>query len=211
LAWRAFEAVGWPFGAIGKLLLLTGARRDELASGRWNEIDLQAKTWTVAKERSKNGVAHEILLSGAAVDIIKGLPRVGDKKHGYVFTTTGETPVSGFSKAKGAIHSAVFEALKVEAYERGESPERVAAPAHWTFHDLRRTAATRLQKLGVKLEVTEAVLNHVSGSRAGIVGVYQRYDYTPEKRAALDAWSRHLNAIVRTTAANVVELAMVGA
>jgi integrase len=211
LAWQAFGAVGWPFGAIGKLLLLTGARRDELASGRWNEIDLQAKTWTVAKERSKNGVAHEIPLSGAAVDVIRGLPRIGDKKHGYVFTTTGETPVSGFSKAKGVIHSTVFELLKVEAYGRGESPHHVATPAHWTFHDLRRTVATRLQKLGVKLEVTEAILNHRSGSRAGIVGVYQRYDYMAEKRVALDAWARDLNAIVGTTAASVAELAMVGA
>jgi hypothetical protein len=65
-----------------------------------------------------------------------------------------------------------------------------------------------LQKLGVKLEVTEAVLNHVSGSRAGIVGVYQRHEYAAEKRAALDAWARRLEAIVRgESESNVVELA----
>jgi hypothetical protein len=72
---------------------------------------------------------------------------------------------------------------------------------------LRRTVATNLQKLGVRLEVTEAVLNHVSGSRAGIVGVYQRHEYAAEKRAALDAWARRLDAIVTgAMTANVVEL-----
>lgn len=75
------------------------------------------------------------------------------------------------------------------------------------FHDLRRTVATNLQRLGVKLEVTEAVLNHVSGSRAGIIGVYQRHEYADEKRAALDAWARRLDAIVTgAPAANVIEL-----
>lgn len=71
-----------------------------------------------------------------------------------------------------------------------------------------RPARPNLQKLGVKLEVTEAVLNHVSGSRAGIVGVYQRHEYAAEKRAALDAWARRLEAIVRgESESNVVELA----
>ena len=78
LAWRAFDAQGWPFGSIAKLLLLTGARRDEIASVRWSEVDLDAKTLTIAKERSKNGVAHEIPLSDSAVAILARVPRFGD-------------------------------------------------------------------------------------------------------------------------------------
>jgi integrase len=84
----------------------------------------------------------------------------------------------------------------------------VASPIpRWVLHDLRRTVATNLQRLGVRLEVTEAVLNHVSGSRAGIAGVYQKHDYAAEKRAALEAWARQLEAIVSGAGvSNVVEL-----
>ena len=78
----------------------------------------------------------------------------------------------------------------------------------WTLHDLRRTTATGLQRLGVRLEVTEAVLNHVAGSRAGIVGVYQRHEWADEKRAALTAWGEHVAAIVeaRESGGNVTPL-----
>jgi integrase len=208
LAWSAFETIGWPFGPIGKLLLLTGARRDEVAGMRWSELDLGGRTWTLPKERTKNKRDHEIPLSDAAIRIIEGLPRIGDGKGGFVFTTTGATAVSGFSRAKGAVDKAILETTKEDAEVRGDDPADVRAPDRWTFHDLRRTLATNLQKLGVKLEVTEAVLNHVSGSRAGIVGIYQRHEYAAEKRAALDAWARRLEAIVTgAEASNVFEFA----
>jgi integrase len=189
LAWRAFEQVGWPFGTIGKLLLLTGARRDEIAEGTWGEIDFEAKAWTIPATRTKNQEAHEIPLSGIALEILKGLPQLAGKP-GFVFTTTGLSPVSGFSKAKRAVDAAVIGFLKEDRHDNGK------ALPHWTLHDLRRTLATNLQRLSIRLEVTEAVLNHTSGSRAGIVGVYQRYKYTVEKRQALDAWARRLDAIV---------------
>jgi integrase len=191
-AWTAFEGVGWPFGAIGKLLLLTGARRDEVAAMRWSEIDVGARAWTLPKERTKNKREHVVPLSDEALALISSLPRI-EGKAGYVFTTTGESAVSGFSRAKRAIDRAMGD----------------AALPHWTLHDLRRTVATNLQRLGVRLEVTEAVLNHVGGSRAGIVGVYQRHEYGLEKRAALDAWARRLNEIVAGAGdgqTNVVEL-----
>jgi integrase len=207
LAWRAFESVGWPFGAIGRLLLLTGARREEVAGMRWQELDLAARSWAIPKERTKNKRAHEIPLPDAAVEIVAALPRV-EGMGGFVFTTTGITGVSGFSRSRTAINAAVLELLREDAESRGLDAADVKAPERWTLHDLRRTVATNLQKLGVKLEVTEAVLNHVSGSRAGIVGVYQRHEYANEKRAALDAWARRLDAIVNGVAAsNVVELA----
>ncbi len=207
LAWRAFAAIGWPFGPIGKLLLLTGARRGEIAEATWREIDLAAKTLTLPGSRTKNGKPHVIPLSDDAVEIIKALPQI-EGKAGLVFSTTGVTPVSGFSRARETIRRFILDALKKDAQMRGDDPEAVEAPAPWTLHDLRRTVATNLQKLGIKLEVTEAVLNHVSGSRAGIVGVYQRHEYAEEKCAALDAWARRLDAIITgAEASNVVELA----
>src|SRR5271165_2903366 len=114
LAWRAFDAIGWPFGAIGKLLLLTGARRDEAASMRWGEIDLAARTWTLPASRTKNKRPHEIPLTDAAVEIIEGLPRIHGKA-GLVFSTTGATAVSGFSRAKATIDRTVLELAKEQA------------------------------------------------------------------------------------------------
>jgi integrase len=191
LAWTAFERLGWPFGQIAQLLLLTGARRDEIASGRWSEIDLEAKTWTIAKERSKNGVAHEIPLSDAAIAILKQLPRIGDRKDALIFSTTGLTAVSGFSRAKDAIDNVILAARGAE----------VGAPDRWTFHDLRRTAASGMAGLGIAPHVVEAVLNHRSGTIKGVAAVYNRYSYATEKRQALDAWARRLEAIVTGAAA----------
>jgi integrase len=196
LAWEAFEAIGWPFGPVGKLLFLTGARRDEVAAMEWRELDLDARTWALPASRTKNKRQHVVPLSDAAVDLLADLPRVEGRR--FVFSTTGRTPVSGFSKAKAEIDKAVLEIA-------GQHTGNGAAPLpHWTLHDLRRSVATNLQRLGVRLEVTEAVLNHVSGSRAGIVGIYQRHDFAAEKRAALDAWARRLNAIVNDVPTNNV-------
>jgi integrase len=207
LVWQAFESIGWPFGPIGKLLLLTSGRRDEVASMEWRELDMEACTWTLPAARAKNKRQHEIPLSDAAVEIVKTLPRL-EGKAGLVFSTTGKTAVSGFSRAKSAIDATILEALKESAEAAGSAVEEVKPPPRWTFHDLRRTVATNLQALGVRLEVTEAVLNHVSGSRAGIVGVYQRHEYATEKRQALDAWARRLDGIVNGAAkSNVVDLA----
>jgi integrase len=186
LAWGAFDRVGWPFGPIARLLLLTGARRDEIASARWSEIDFAARTWTVAKERSKNGIAHEIPLSAAAVEIIATLPRV-EGRIGFVFSTTGASPVSGFSKAKAVIDAAIRVATNAEG---------VNALDHWQFHDLRRTAASGMAGMGIAPHVIEAVLNHKSGIIKGVAAIYNRYNYSAEKRQALDRWSRRLAKIV---------------
>jgi integrase len=201
--WEAAEALAWPFGPIVKLVLLTGARRDEVAGMRWSEINLRERSWTIPKERSKNDRAHMIPLSDTAIAVLESLPRIGDRVD-FVFSTTGRTAVSGFSRMKANIDAAIAERLREEAAARGDEPN---AMPDWILHDLRRTLATNLQKLGVRLEVTEAVLNHVSGSRAGVVGVYQRHDWAAEKRQALDAWARRLGAIVRREGtSNVVEM-----
>ncbi len=189
LIWRASKALSWPFGPVIQLLILTGARRDEVGQMEWREVDLEARVWRLPAARAKNARQNDIPAIRLAVDILKSLPRFGDR---FVFTTTGDrVPVSGFNKAKLQFDGTIEELRRAEA--GGKEPEPIKP---WVFHDLRRTAATNLQRLGVWLEVTEAILNHVSGSRAGIVGVYQKHDYAAEKREALDAWATRLNAIV---------------
>jgi hypothetical protein len=119
------------------------------------------------------------------------------------------TPFGDWSQAKRALDMAIAEARAKAAAAFGT----IAAPlVPWTLHDLRRTVATGLQRLGVRLEVTEAVLNHISGSRGGIAGVYQRHDWAAEKRAALDAWAAHVLAAAGGRAAtdNVVKLTRAG-
>ena len=126
LAWRAFDAIGWPFGPIGKLLLLTGARRSEIAEASWQEIDLAAKTLTLPGSRTKNDKPHVIPLSDDAVEIIKALPRI-EGKAGLVFSTTGATPVSGFSRS-GRRSKGDLAGLRKAATARGEDPGKVEAP-----------------------------------------------------------------------------------
>jgi integrase len=169
--WKATEELGSPFGNIIQLLILTGQRRDEVGAMEWSEIDLEKGLWTLPRGRVKNDSGHEVPLSPTAVRIIQKLRHISGSK--FVFTTNGKAPVSGYTKAKNAIveKSGVHE---------------------WRIHDLRRTVATGLARLGIALPVIERILNHVSGSFGGIVGVYQRHDYAAEKRAALDSWARQL-------------------
>jgi integrase len=183
LVWAGAEAIGWPFEGLLKLLILTGQRREEVASLVWEELNRTEEMWVLPASRAKNAKPHLVPLSPAAVTILDDV--AGFKEwpaKGFVFSTTGRTPVSGFSKAKRRLD------LHLEA-ARGETPP-------WRLHDLRRTVATGLQRLGVRFEVTEAVLNHLSGAKAGVAGVYQRHDWRDEKREALRAWAGHLERIL---------------
>jgi integrase len=171
--WLAAEELRWPFGPAVQLLILTGARRQQISALRWSEIN--GDTIELEGERTKNGEPHSIPLSAPAQAILKTLPRIGSSD--LVFTTNGETPISGWSRAKAEL-------------------DALAKIAPWRLHDLRRTVATGLQRLGVTLPATEAVLGHTSGSRAGLVGIYQRHDYASEKHAALESWGAHVMALV---------------
>lgn len=181
------------------MLLLTGQRRSEV--GEMTDAEIRGTDWHLSADRTKNGRAHVVPLSDMAVAVLKGIDRVADDqgKVRWIFTTTGATPVSGFSKAWGHLNKRMLE---IAAKERGEPVE--IAP--WTWHDLRRTCATGLARLGIPVRVTEAVLNHVSGTGGGIVAVYQRHDYADEKRAALEAWGRFVAQLVEGKAGNVVRL-----
>ncbi len=194
LLWKATERVGYPFGPLARILLLTGQRLGEVAGLCWAELD--GDVWRLPAERVKNGLAHVVPLSAAVLAELEALPRIAG---GYVFTTTGRTPVSGYDRAIRRLRSAMAE---VAAEERGD-PVTIAA---WGFHDLRRTFATGCAALGVPVQTAEAVLNHVSGSRAGVAGVYNRHDYGREARAALDRWAAHVAGLVQERPANVVRL-----
>ena len=196
--WIACGAIGGRFGDLFKLLVLTGQRRDEVAGMRWTEIDLAGKTWTIPRERVKTDKVHEVPLSAPALSVLDVLPRIAGS--GYVFTTTGQTPVSGFSKAKDALDARMLAILK-------EDDERAGLPP-WRLHDVRRTVASGMARLGINLPTIEKILNHTSGSFGGIVGVYQRHEFSDEKRKALEAWGRFVTDLIEGQAAdsNVVAL-----
>jgi len=193
--WKAGDAVGWPFGPLVQLLLLTGQRREEVGAMRWAEVDLDAGLWTLPRERAKNGKSHSVPLSPQAVAILRKVPRIEVKgAPGYVFTTTGATSISGFSKAKSRVNALMTEEL-------GEAP-----PA-WVIHDLRRTFASNLARLGTALPTIERLLNHISGpSFGGFAGVYQRHGFEQEMRCAVDAYGDFVEEVIHRPAANVVAL-----
>ena len=185
------------FGPLYKLLALTGQRRDEARGATWDEIDLENGVWTLPAARTKNGRQHTVPLSPPAVALLSALPRIG-RRPSLVFTTNGETMLSGLSRAKSRLDARML-ALACESNPRAEiSP--------FVLHDLRRTCATGLQRLGIALPVIEKILNHTSGSFAGVVGVYQRHDFAAERRTALNAWGSYIEAIA-TSATYVIKAA----
>lgn len=172
--WHAAEGMGYPFGPLIQLLLLTGQRLAEIAEAQWSEIDLAAAILAVPAERMKSKAAHVVPLTPAAVAILTNLPRftAGD----FIFTTTsGRRPVSGFSKMTARARSAAGIA------------------AHWQPHDLRRTVRTRLAEEGVPVFIAELVIAH---TQSGVHAVYDLHKYDREKREALEGWEAELRAIV---------------
>jgi len=194
--WAACEAVGQPWGPFGQTLLLTGQRLSEVA--KMTDGEITGDLWHLSSDRTKNARAHDVPLSEAVRAVLAGVERI-EGRPGFIFTTNGTSPVSGFFKARAHLAGAME---RIAAKERGAAVEI----PRWTFHDLRRTCATGMARLGIAVRVTEAVLNHVSGTGGGIVGVYQRHDYADEKRAALDAWARRVLALVEGKPDNVVRI-----
>ncbi len=179
---RAAAKLEAPFGPYIKMLALTLQRRNEVAGMRWGEIDWKERLWILPAARAKNGVEHVLPLSASAFDILAALYETRIAGSEFAFTTTGRSPVSGFSKVKKAIDKLIAE-------ERGEPIAR------WRFHDLRRSGNSKMPKLGVELAVCEKILNHVSGTFGGVVGVYQRYAFRDEKLSALEKWDAFLMGI----------------
>jgi integrase len=201
--WKATERLGYPFGPFVRLLLLTGQRRDEVAKARYREFPHQA-IWQIPKERTKNGFAHDVPLSTAAQEVVAALPRVAGRP-GYLFTTSGETAISGYSNAKERLDKFMLAVAREEAAERGLDPDEIEIP-EWRLHDLRRTMASGMARLGHAPHVVEAVLNHTGGTISGVAAVYNRYTYADEKCRALEVWGRFVVDLVQGSAPNVVRL-----
>lgn len=180
--WLACETLGPPFAPLFKLLCLTGQRREEVGGMRWAE--LHGNLWVIPAARVKNGREHALLLPATALGLIQNVPAIEGCP--FVFSTTGRTSLSGYSEAKRRLDAAMLNRAREET---GRPSLRIAP---WRLHDLRRTTASGMAKLGIPLPTIEKVLNHVSGSFGGIVGVYQRHDFKAEKAAALEAWGGHV-------------------
>ena len=181
--WATASELDWPFGPFYKLLLLTGARREEVAGMRWPELDLERRLWRLPSaeefkpQRTKNGQEHVIDLSPQAIAILESLPRLqGD----FVFSTTRRTPISGFGKAKARLDAAM--------------EKRLGKPLRpWRVHDMRRTVASLMgDDLEIDQGVIERVLNHLSGTQGGLMGTYQRQQYREKRRDAVIAWGSHI-------------------
>jgi integrase len=171
--WRAADRADPPFGPLLKLLLLTGARLNEIAGARRSELSADGKVLAIPGERSKNHRSHTIFLPPLARDILQNVVTESE----IIFTRTSRTPVSGWSRLKQRLD------------------EAMAIPA-WRLHDLRRTCATGMAEIGIAPHIVEACLNHISGARAGVAGVYNRAAYASEKAAALARWSDHIQALI---------------
>jgi integrase len=170
------------FGKIARLLILTGQRRGEVGGIRWSEIDLGKALWTIPAKRTKNGRDHDVPLSEAALVIIKSTSRRTDK--------TGQDRDLLFGRRDGEFTSWNFNKLALDG--------RLGGIPAYTLHDIRRSVSTHLHEAPLKIEphIVEAVINHVSGHKAGVAGVYNRAKYATEKRAALERWAEHVEAIV---------------
>jgi integrase len=155
------------YGVIIKLLILTGQRRSEIAELRWAEVDLERLTLNIAGERTKNKRQHVVPLATTAMALLRGRPRSGDAAFEY----------SSWAYAKDLL-------------------DKRSGVTDWTVHDIRRTVATGMADIGIAPHIIEAVLNHVSGHKGGVAGIYNRANYAAEKSAALARWDEHVALIV---------------
>jgi integrase len=177
------------YGQIIRLLILTGQRREEVGGIAWSEIDLDKALWQLPAERTKNGRAHQVPLSDAAIAILSAVPERAERD--LVFGA-GERGFSGWSWGKASLDHRILDARKKAAPE----PAKAKPMPAWTVHDLRRTWATRSADIGTAPHIVEAVLNHLSGAKSGIAGVYNLSVYAPEKRAAMVLWGAHITGLL---------------
>ena len=165
--------MGYSFGRIVQMLLLTGQRKSEVANMEWSDVDLDERVWRLAREQTKADRSHDVPLTSLAVDLLAKLPRINDSE--YVFSCDGSRPFNGFSKAKARLDKA--------SRTRG-----------WRLHDLRRTVGTNMtEHLGISVFTVARVLNHAEG---GVTRIYARASYLREKREALDKWGAYLARVL---------------
>jgi integrase len=163
------------YGRIVRLLILLGARRQEIGGLRFSELDLGNGRWVLQGQRSKNGRGHELPLMPMALDIIKDVPRLVSRDQ--LFGARSNDGFTGWDDQKEAL-------------------DERSGVIGWTLHDIRRSVATKLADIGVQPHIIEQILNHQSGHKAGPAGIYNRSSYEREVRNALATWHDHLRALV---------------
>jgi len=172
------------FGRIIKLLFLTGCRREEIGGLKWSEINMETGKLTIPGSRTKNHRELALTLPPLALEIVGSIPRREGRD--WVFGYSGRA-FSAWSYCKIALDAR-------------------AGIAPWRLHDIRRSVATHMAELGVQPHIIEAVINHVSGHKAGVAGIYNRASYEREIRSALALWADHLQAIITGEPQKVVAL-----
>jgi integrase len=175
------------FGAIVKLLILSGQRRDEISALRWDEIDLDNSLISLPAERTKNKKPHEVPLSAPMKAILSSRKRIEGRD--LVFGKRVEA-IAGWGWRKERLDAAIGDKIKMP----------------WTLHDIRRSCASRMADIGILPHVIEAALNHQSGTKRGVAGVYNRSTYAPEKKRALNKWADRVLAIINEAPSNVTPL-----
>ncbi len=175
--WAACDQIGSPFGALCKVLLLSGCRREEIAQMTVEELNTDNTMLRLPGTRTKNHLPHDVPMPALEREIIAGVPRVSNH---FVFSTNSVRPISGFSKYKKRLDKLMLAEAKKERGEKAVIPG-------WKIHDLRRTTATGMAGIGIPPHVIEVCLNHVSGSKAGVAGTYNRETYLAERDRCLRA------------------------
>jgi len=194
MVWRTAESFSNVYSHLLRFILLTATRRREASNMNRSELSRDGTEWTIPAKRYKSKLDHVVLLSKLAQKVLAQVPVMGTK--GWVFTTDGTVPISGFSKFKKAFDARVLAEL------RKVDPEAEPLPK-WTTHDLRRTARTLMARAGVNAEHAERALGHVIG---GVQGVYNKYEYRDEKRAAFEAVALQIERVLAGPQAKVVPL-----
>lgn len=213
ILWRATEQLDWIWQAFFRLLILTGQRRDEVADCPWIEIDADDALWTLPEARTKNKCEHFVPLAPSVITILRNMPRVqiatevnGTTKlenSPLILTTTGTTPISGFSGAKKKLDKAMKRITLADAAKLGCDPV-VIAP--WRIHDLRRSVASGMRRIGISLDIVERTLNHTSGVNGGLVAVYQVDELLPDRRRALELWAAHVVGLTVERESNIIPI-----
>jgi integrase len=193
--WRACDAEPL-YGTIVKLLALTGQRLNEIAGMRWSELNDDRTLWVIPSTRTKNHHQHVAPLAPAATALLAGR----NKDSPFLFSTTDTTPVSGWNRLKRRLDRTMADLARQE-----RDAKTVIPP--WRLHDLRRAVVTGMSELGIRHDVIELCVNHQSGLRGGVAGIYNRSTLLAERKDAFERWAAHLTGIVEQRPANVTRLA----
>jgi integrase len=188
--WRACDQIGYPFGPLFQTLLMTAQRLTETASMEWSELDLEAGLWVIPRHKAKSDRTHEVQLAEPVIALLRAQPQLG----AFVFTGKTGHHVTGFTHGKTLLDAAIAAIagdVKVEKF---------------ILHDLRRTAASGMARLGIAPQVVDRILNHSAGTIRGVAAVYNRFEHADERRAALAAWASFVTGLLSPAPSNVVPL-----